>query len=70
MRYRYLTKPKEKKKVFNLNDLSFDGSTDKLRAYTGERVIAKLPGSTTVQDYKWISIWCRMAGVSIFINLV
>ncbi|XP_071792930.1 protein Skeletor, isoforms B/C-like isoform X1 [Asterias amurensis] len=43
---------------------AFEGDTDKLRAYTGERVIAKLPGSMTVQDYKWISIWCRMAGAN------
>ncbi|XP_038065022.1 protein Skeletor, isoforms B/C-like [Patiria miniata] len=35
------------------------GSETKLGEYRGTNLVAYLPGSMTVQDYKWISIWCR-----------
>ena len=37
----------------------------KLRAYNNEDVFAKLPRGTTFSDFKWISVWCEEAGVSV-----
>ncbi|XP_022086607.1 protein Skeletor, isoforms B/C-like [Acanthaster planci] len=37
------------------------GSETKLGEYRGSNLVAYLQGPMTIKDYKWISIWCRMA---------
>ncbi|XP_072047321.1 protein Skeletor, isoforms B/C-like [Amphiura filiformis] len=39
--------------------ISADGSSDILGSYSNAVVQVDLPDSTTLADYKWISIWCR-----------
>ncbi|XP_072047947.1 protein Skeletor, isoforms B/C-like [Amphiura filiformis] len=37
------------------------GSMEILGAYTNEDIIVTLPEGTTINDFKWISVWCRQA---------
>ncbi|XP_072030814.1 uncharacterized protein [Amphiura filiformis] len=41
-----------------------DGSSDKLGAYTDVELIVTLPDGMTLNDYKWISVWCRQAAAN------
>lgn len=34
------------------------GSLDPLRGYQGEDIEIQLPGSLTVYDIDWLSVWC------------
>ncbi len=39
-------------------------SSDKLGAYNNAELIATLPDGMSLTDYKWVSVWCKVASVS------